>query len=123
MSEGSRPPGRSASDRVAGATAVAVATGALACGVCCVLPFALPAAALAVSGGALAWFGRLYGIATLGAALAGALAWGWVGWRSLRTRRPPASATLLTMVAATVVLAGALLWPHLEGTVLGLLHP
>jgi hypothetical protein len=33
---------------------------ALACGVCCVLPFALPAVALASAGGALAAFARVY---------------------------------------------------------------
>jgi hypothetical protein len=42
--------------KIAGAAA---ATGALACGVCCVLPFALPAAILALSGGFFAWFGSL----------------------------------------------------------------
>ena len=34
-----------------------VSVGAVACGICCALPFALPAVVLAGSGGALAWIG------------------------------------------------------------------
>src|SRR5262249_46198017 len=45
-------------DRVVGASAALAATGALACGICCVLPFALPAAALAATGGAVSWFAK-----------------------------------------------------------------
>lgn len=50
------PPARGKRDTnfVAPAAGVAAA-GALVCAACCVLPFALPAAVLAVAGGALAW--------------------------------------------------------------------
>lgn len=108
--------------RVAGATAVVVAGGALACGVCCVLPFALPAAALAMSGGALAWFGGLYSWMTAVAVVAVFASWVWIGWSSLRTRRRPGRSTWITMIGATLVLTGALAWPHLEGAVITLLR-
>jgi hypothetical protein len=45
---------RSQGARAASAVAVAAATAALACGVCCVLPFAVPAAFLGSTGGMLA---------------------------------------------------------------------
>lgn len=44
--------------------AATTAIGAVACGVCCVLPFAWPAVAAAGAGGALAWVGRAHGVAT-----------------------------------------------------------
>ena len=44
-----------APERAARGAALTVAAGAVACGVCCVLPFALPAVALASSGGIIAW--------------------------------------------------------------------
>ena len=100
--------------RVAGATAAVVATGALACGVCCVLPFALPAALLAMSGGVLAWFSALYHWMTLIAVAAVIGSWAWIGWQSWRTRKRPARSTIVTMVLATCVLAAAVAWPQLE---------
>jgi hypothetical protein len=115
--QASRGPGR-----VAGATAAVVATGALACGVCCVLPFALPAAVLALSGGVLAWFSGLYHWMTLVAVAAVIGSWGWIGWQSLRTRKRPARSTLVTMILATSVLAVALAWPQLEGPIAHLIR-
>jgi hypothetical protein len=44
-------PATASTDRVVGASAALAATGALACGICCVLPFALPATVLAVGAG------------------------------------------------------------------------
>ena len=41
--------------RAASAIAITAASGAVACGACCVLPFALPAAMLAGFGGLLAF--------------------------------------------------------------------
>jgi hypothetical protein len=108
--------------RVAGATAAVVATGALACGVCCVLPFALPAAVLALSGGVLAWFSGLYHWMTLVAIAAVIGSWAWIGWQSWRTRKRPARSTAVTMVLATGVLAAAIAWPQLEGPVTHLLR-
>jgi hypothetical protein len=108
--------------RIAGGAAAIVATGALACGVCCVLPFALPAAALAMSGGMLAWFGRLYGWMTLAAVAAVVASWAWVGWQSLRSRKRPARSTTVTMLVATGILAAAVAWPHIEGPIRNLLR-
>jgi hypothetical protein len=111
-----------AGTKIAGAAATIAATGALACGVCCVLPFALPAAILALSGGVFAWFGRLTPWVTAIAFVAVAAGWLWVGRQTFRTRRRPARSTLLTMTAATVLLAAALAWPHFEGSILALVR-
>jgi len=100
-----------------GATAAVVAGGALACGVCCVLPFALPAAALAMTGGVLAWFAQIQAEAAFAALAIVAGAWLWIGLRSLRTQRRPARSTLAAMTLATLMLAAALLWPRIEPAV------
>ncbi len=110
------------SGRAAGAAAAVLATGALACGACCVLPFALPAALLAASGGALAWLGGLYPWATGAAALAVAAAWAWVGAQSLRNRKRPARSTMIVMAFATAASLAAVAWPRLEGLIITLLR-
>lgn len=112
--------GHRKSGRAAGAAAAVLATGALACGVCCVLPFALPAAALAASGGALAWLGGIYPWATFAAAIAVVVAWIWIVAQSLRRRMRPARSTLIVMAIATTALAAAVAWPQLEGVVVRL---
>src|SRR5258708_1658569 len=90
---------------VAGGAAGIAALGALACGVCCVLPFALPAAILAVSGGVLAWFAGAYAWMTALAVAAVAGAWLWTGVRTIRAGRRPAPATQLILTVATAILA------------------
>lgn len=47
-------------ERAGSAAAATVAIGAVACGVCCVLPFALPAVVIASSGGVLAVFAQVF---------------------------------------------------------------
>jgi hypothetical protein len=100
--------------KVVRTTAAVAAVGAVACGVCCVLPFALPAAILALSGGVLAWFGSLMpwirGVAVI-AVLGG---WLWVALQTKRTRKRPATSTWLIMGAATAFLLVALAWPLIE---------
>jgi hypothetical protein len=108
--------------KIAGTAAALAATGALACGACCVLPFALPAAMLGVSGGVLAWFGSMKPLMTLVALVAVVVAWAWVALQTIRTHRRPARAMLLTMAAATVLLAAALAWPLFERPLLALLR-
>lgn len=108
--------------RFARAAAAITATGAVACGVCCVLPFALPAAILAVSGGFLAWFGRLMPWMTTVASAAVAVGWLWVIVQTLRARRRPALSTMLTMSVATLMLLAALAWPHVERLLFALLQ-
>ncbi|MFZ2157193.1 MAG: hypothetical protein WAV72_13885 [Bradyrhizobium sp.] len=104
------PPGTKA----AGVTAVTLSTGAVACGVCCVLPFALPATLLASTGTLLAWFVKMHVWVTVLAILSVVGAWGWIAWQSRRTRRRPATSTLFMMAAATVLLTVAVLWPLIE---------
>jgi hypothetical protein len=108
--------------KLARATAAITATGAVACGVCCVLPFALPAAMLAVSGGLLAWLGRLMPWMTAVAFAAVAVGWIWVIVQTRRARGRPALLTLLTMSGATLMLMAALGWPHVERVIFALLR-
>ena len=112
------PPG----SKAAGVTAVTLATGAVACGVCCVLPFALPATILATTGSLLAWFVKLHLWVTILAILSVAGAWGWIGWQTRHTNSKPAFSTLLMMGAATVLLAVAVLWPLLEKPLIWMLR-
>lgn len=111
------PEGSAGGRRSPGVAAGTAAVAALACGVCCVLPFALPAVALATVGGVLAAFARVYwwalGVAVV-AVVAVAAAWLWVAWQSARTRRRPARATLRAMVIATLLLAAAVSWSGVE---------
>jgi uncharacterized membrane protein len=100
-----------------------VATGALACGVCCVLPFALPPALLALSGGMLAWFASAYSLVTYLATVAVVGGWMWVMLQSLRTKKRPARTTVVTMAVATVILLLALVWPKIEGLIVSTLVP
>jgi hypothetical protein len=64
---------------------------AVLCGVCCVLPLALPAVALATSGSIIAWFAHAYPWARIAAIIIVTLAWLWVGVRSVSAKAwPPA---------------------------------
>lgn len=98
-----------------------VSTAALACGVCCVLPFALPAAALALGGGVLAWFASAYRLMTYLSVAAAAGGWTWVTTQSVRTKKRPARTTLTSMIGATVMLLLALLWQNAEGMIVSML--
>jgi hypothetical protein len=100
--------------KAAGLTAVTLATGAVACGACCVLPFALPAAALAGGGSILALLASAHAWVTGLAILAVIGAWGWIVWQVVRTRRSPAASTLVVMVGATALSTIAVLWPVIE---------
>jgi hypothetical protein len=64
--------GTTGPSRAASVAALTTAAGAVACGVCCVLPFALPAVVAAGAGGTLAWVGRAHGTMTL---IASAMWW------------------------------------------------
>jgi hypothetical protein len=112
------PPG----SKAAGVTAATLSTGAVACGVCCVLPFALPATVLAGVGPLLAWFVTMHLWVTILALLSVVGAWSWIGWQTRRTRRKPAKSTLFMMGAATVLLTVAVLWPLLEKPLIRMLR-
>ena len=118
VSNGEQQPGTKA----ARLTAVTLATGAVACGACCVLPFALPAALLASTGGILVWFAHMHAWITGLAVLAVLGAWGWIAWQTRRTRCKPAVSTLYVMVAATALMAIAVLWPLIEKGLVPLLR-
>ena len=114
-------PAQPTGSRVVVATAAATATGALACAVCCVLPFALPAVALASAGGIIAWFAQAQSWMMDLALAAVAGGWLWVGWQSLRFKVKPAKSTLFAMSSASLLLALAFAWPLLEPSVVRLL--
>lgn len=107
--------------RVAGGAAALAAIGALACGVCCVLPFALPAAVLDASGGVLAWFAGLTPWITRAGPRRGHRRLSLGRPPTLRTRRRPATSTLITIAAASALLAVALAWPRIEPAIIGVL--
>ncbi|MFZ5692838.1 MAG: hypothetical protein ACOY5F_16455 [Pseudomonadota bacterium] len=109
---------RAPGSKAAGAVAVTASTAALACGVCCVLPFAVPAVVLGSIGGVLAWFAEAYRWLTPIALIAVAAGWGWVGYQSWRMRRSPARSTIVVMSFATVVMMAAWIWPAFEPSVL-----
>src|SRR5687768_9518835 len=66
-------------ERAASVAALTTATGAVACGVCCVLPFAFPAVAVASTSTVLAWFAEAHWWATGLAAVIVGGAWIAVG--------------------------------------------
>jgi hypothetical protein len=101
-------------ERTAPVAALSMAAGAVACGVCCVLPFAFPAVAAATTGGVLAWFAGAHTWATALAAVIVVGAWISVGVQSHRAQRSPSRATVYTMACATAVLVLAVLWPRIE---------
>ncbi|WFU14030.1 hypothetical protein [Bradyrhizobium sp. CB3481] len=111
-----------AGSKAAGVTAVTLSTGAVACGVCCVLPFALPAAVLASTGTLLAWLVSVHVWVTALAILAVLGAWGWIAWQSRRTRRKAATATLVMMVLSTTLMTVAVLWPLIEKPLIRMLR-
>jgi hypothetical protein len=107
--------------RVAGAVAATAGTAALACGVCCVLPIAIPAIALTSAGGIVAWFGSIHVWATWIAAVAVIAGWIWVGRLAAKSRARTAPATLWLMGIATLSLVLAMLWPVLEPAIISAL--
>jgi hypothetical protein len=91
-----------------------MATGAVACGVCCVLPFAFPAVATASTGSLLAWFAGAHNWATALAAVIVAGAWISIGFQGHRRQQKASRATVYTMALATAVLGLAVVWPRIE---------
>jgi hypothetical protein len=100
--------------KAARAFAMTAATGAVACAACCVLPFALPAVALAGFGSMLALLAGALAWVTTFAVVVVAGAWMWVAWQSLRSEAPPARSTLYMMGGATALTAIATMWPQIE---------
>lgn len=116
----SAPPARSGA-RPAGAAALTASTAALACSACCVLPLALPAAALAATGGTLAIFAAAARWLVPISALVVAAGWWWVWREARRSGLPPSRATKVMMGIASVMLLLSLAWPLLEARMIALL--
>ena len=111
-----------AGSKAAGAAAMTLSTGAVACGVCCVLPFALPATILASTGPLLAWLVGVHKWVTVLAIFAVLGAWAWIAWQSGRTRRRPATSTLVMMGLSTTLMTVAVLWPLIEKPLIRMLR-
>lgn len=109
-------------NRAAGTVAATASVAALACGVCCVLPLAIPAAMLGTFGGIIAWFAHAYSWLTPIAIAAVVAGWLWVAFQSRRSGKRPARATLLIMAFATAMMALAYFWPLLERPITALLR-
>lgn len=110
------------SNRAVGAVAATASTAALACGVCCVLPLAIPAALLGSVGGVLAWFASAHRWITPIAIVAVIAGWLWVAWQSRQTGKQPVRATLAIMGFATAMMVLAYLWPMFEGPIAAMLR-
>jgi hypothetical protein len=98
---------------IAGAASL-TALAAAACTGCCILPFTLPAAVLAVAGSSIAlldhahvWVSRLAIAVVAGA-------WFWIGWQAWRRGRRVARTTLAMMILASLLAGAAASWPLLE---------
>jgi hypothetical protein len=107
--------------RTAGAIAATAGTAALACGVCCVLPIAVPAIALTSAGGVLAWFGSVHAWATWIAAAAVVAGWLWIWRLAAKSKAKTAPTTLWLMGIATLALGAAVLWPSIEPAIISAL--
>jgi len=100
--------------KAAGATALTLSVGGLACGACCVLPFTLPATILASTGSLLSALIHMHWWLTLLSVTAVVGAWGWIARQMRRTRRKPSLTTLAMMTASTLLMTVSLLWPLIE---------
>lgn len=108
--------------KAAGVTAVLATTGAVgACVLCCTLPVAFPAVALALLGGGVAFLGLAHMAMLVVGLVAVLAAWAWVWWQSRRTGRRPARVTIRLMIVATGLLGLAVIWPLIERPLLALI--
>lgn len=96
--------------------AAGLSTLALACGVCCVVPFLAPAAAAGAVGAVLTFTAGFHGIATVFAAVA------VVGtWAAILLRRGSSASLgeLAVTMGATIILIAALSWAQIEEWITG----
>ncbi|HEU0145692.1 MAG TPA: hypothetical protein VFR21_02320 [Bradyrhizobium sp.] len=107
------PKGR-AGETAASITAATVATAAVACAACCILPFALPAAALAGAASVIALFAHAQRWMTNLAALAVIASWAWLTWQAVRHNRKPSTSAISIMFVASGIITIALMWPLIE---------
>lgn len=114
MTEAAPPKSTYRGAAIAASVAGLAAMGALACAACCIVPFALPAAALALAGGALARLASIYEWAIVAAVVLVAIAWVCVAFQSVTASKRPAVATMLVIFGATAMLALVYSWPLIE---------
>jgi hypothetical protein len=94
----------------AGLTALAAA----ACTGCCILPFTLPAAILAVAGSSIAMLDHAHvWVSRLAIAIVAGV-WLWIGWQAWRRSRRVAHTTLVIMALASLLAGTAASWPLIE---------
>lgn len=109
------PVGPVKAGRIAGAATATSATAVIACAACCLLPLAFPAvAATAMAGGLLGWLAGAHIWLTVLAVFAVVGAWLWVWRQSVKRKARLATSTRWLMGLASLVLALALAWPHVE---------
>jgi hypothetical protein len=104
------PPGAKA----AGAAAITLSTGAIACGACCVLPFTLPATVLASTGSVISSLVHMHWWVTALSVISVISAWAWLAWQIRRTGRKPAISTVAMMTVSTLFMTIAVMWPLIE---------
>ena len=97
----------------AGITALAAA----ACTGCCILPFTLPAAILALAGSSLAVLDHAHVLVSRLAIAIVAGVWFWIGWQAWRRGRRVAHTTLVIMLLASLLAGTAASWPLFESQV------
>ena len=101
------------SRKVAAATTI-TALAAATCTACCVLPFALPTAMLALAGGSIAILDHAHGWMSKLAIAVVICAWSWMAWQRWRGERGITRLALALMIVATGLTATAASWPLLE---------
>jgi hypothetical protein len=100
--------------RKAAGVATMTALAAAACTACCILPFTLPAAALAFAGSSIAVLDHAHGWITKLAISVVIGAWLWIGWRRWRSGRRIARTTAALMIVATLLTVAVACWPLIE---------
>lgn len=110
-----RPPSNPTSpDRAARVAVKTSAVAALACGVCCVVPFVFPAVALTTFGAGVAAVAGVYWWAMRLAILAIVAGWLWLLIDALRRGQRPGRATFLAMASASLFVLLAFSWSRVE---------
>jgi cytochrome bd-type quinol oxidase subunit 2 len=100
-------------NKIAGAVTM-TALAATACTACCILPFTLPAAVLALTGGSIAVLGHAHGWVTKLAVAAVVCTWSWIAWQRWQTGRRIARLAAALMILATLLTATTAAWPLIE---------
>lgn len=88
--------------------------GAVACGACCALPFALPAVSVALGSGAVQWSAGANIIVSSVALLALVAAWLWVLMSARRSGRKVGTSTMIALGGASTVWLIGLVWPWID---------